>query len=161
MWIAFVINLNKWLCKIISNFIQFRILCVDNKSHMCSWLFTYKRNGQIKKAEPSETYFQSEAPPSTLHINKYEQFTPIERKLSVTYPHVLRIGGFQIERIRAKSSSIFLISIWMETLFQKFIVLNKNRRVPYKKHSPLYKVTLITCSKPELRQQHKLLYNLP
>ena len=25
----------------------------------------------------------------------------------------------------------------------------------------LYKVTKITCSKPELRQQHKLLYNLP
>lgn len=66
---------------------------------------------ELKKAEPFETYFQSEVPPSTLQVNKYEQFTPIKRKPLSTYSRLLQIGGFQIERIRAKSSSIFLISI--------------------------------------------------
>ena len=48
---------------------------------------------------------------------------PIERKLSSAYSRVLQIGGFQIERIRAKAQ-ISLMSIGMETLFQMFIVLN-------------------------------------
>ena len=48
---------------------------------------------------------------------------PNERELSSAYSHVLQIGGFQIERIRAKAQ-ISLISIGMETLFQMFFVLN-------------------------------------
>lgn len=78
----------------------------------------------IKKAEPFITYFQSEEPPSTLRkqISKNSS-RPIEREPSSTYSRVLQIGGFQTERIRAKSSNIFLISIRMETLFQMFILL--------------------------------------
>lgn len=81
-------------------------------------------HAEIKKAEPFNAYFQSEVPPSTLHVNKQMKVhAPNERELSSAYSHVLQIGGFQIERIRAKAQ-ISLISIGMETLFQMFFVLN-------------------------------------
>jgi len=81
-------------------------------------------HAEIKKAEPFNAYFQSENRQFEARENKQMKVhAPNERELSSAYSHVLQIGGFQIERIRAKAQ-ISLISIGMETLFQMFFVLN-------------------------------------
>ena len=62
----------------------------------------------IKKAEPFETYLQSEEPPSTFASRQARTVhAQNEREPSSAYSHLLQIGGFQTKRIRAKSSNIF------------------------------------------------------
>ena len=78
-----------------------KVRCIFyDKSFLCSWWFTFMNFSYCvihnnKKGGTIRNLFCSEVPPSTMSINKYEQFTPDGRELSVTYSHGLLFGGFQ------------------------------------------------------------------
>ena len=97
---AFYIIVWFFLHKVRCIFYDKSFLFVDDKSRICSWWFTFMNFSYCvihnnKKGGTIRNLFCSVVPPSTMSINKYEQFTPDGRELSVTYSHGLLFGGFQ------------------------------------------------------------------